>query len=273
MSFVGNEQFNSINMIRAAKSNPQIKHMRDVAKGRGENTEAVISGISVLEQVTSSDIRIKILIVCPEEVYSKRALNCVVNAAKKADSVLEVSKSTFDLVGAKKNSNGISALIELNFKKIDQISADGINIVLDSLELPGNVGTLMRTADGAGLKTVIIANSKARLNNPTLISASRGSFAKLNIVVDSVENISDWAKKNDVRIFLADTRAKNTHTQADLSDKVCFVLGCERYGIEKKWYEKEHELLKIPMLGTCDSLNVGVAGSILIYEALRQQGE
>jgi TrmH family RNA methyltransferase len=93
----------------------------------------------------------------------------------------------------------------------------------------------------------------------------------MDIAVDNVGNISAWAKENGVKIFLADTRAQRNHTQVDLTGKVCFVLGCERYGIDGKWYEKEHELLKIPMLGNCDSLNVGVAGSILIYEALRQQ--
>ncbi len=271
MSFNANELINSTDMVRAAKSNPHIKHMRDVLKGRGDKNEAVINGISVMEYVASSDIKIKILVLCLEEVYSERAVSCVKKAMKKAETVIEVSKSTFDLVGAKKNSNGIAALIELQYKKINEIEPEGINIVLDSLELPGNVGTLMRTADGAGLSNIIIANSKVRLNNPTFLSASRGAFSKVNIVVDSVENIAEWAMKNDVRIFLADTRAKETHAQADLSAKVCFVVGCERYGIDDKWYEKEHELLKIPMLGICDSLNVGVAGSILIYEALRQQ--
>jgi TrmH family RNA methyltransferase len=274
MSFVKDdisELLDGINMVRAAKSNPNIKYMRDVIKGRGNKEEAVISGISILEHVLSSDIKIKTLIICPEEVYSERAVNCVIEGSKKAQTTLEVSKGTFELVGAKKNSNGIAALIELDFMKIEDISAQGINIVMDSLELPGNIGTIMRTADGAGLNSVIITNNKARINNPTLLSASRGAFSRLKIVVDDVDNIAAWAAENDVTIFLADTRAEYTHTKANLSLKSMFVVGCERYGIDKKWYEKELELIKIPMLGICDSLNVGVAGSILIYEALRQQ--
>ncbi len=256
---------------RAAKSNDTIKHIRSVRKGRGSDSEAVVAGISIIESVTASAIRIKCLIVCPDEIYSGRAQQCFTEAARKADEVLTVSPSTFALIGAKKTSSGLAALIEMQFKKIEDILPAGINIVMDSLELPGNMGTIMRTADGAGLTSVIVTNEKAKLNNATLIAASRGAFAGMDIVADSVENIAAWAKKHDVRIFLADTCAEKVHSEADLSGKVCFVLGCERYGIDEKWYEKEHELLKIPMLGNCDSLNVGVAGSILIYEALRQQ--
>ena len=256
---------------RAAKSNETIKHIRNVQKGRGSDLEAMVAGISIIESVAASDIKIKCLIASPDEIYSPRAQQCFADAAHKADNVLAVSPSTFALIGAKKTSGGLAALIEMNFKKIEDIKPSGINIVMDSLELPGNIGTIMRTADGAGLSSVIVTNEKAKLNNSTLIAASRGAFAGMDIVVDSVANIAAWAKKYGVRIFLADTRADKVHTEADLSGKVCFVLGCERYGIDEKWYEKEHELLKIPMLGNCNSLNVGVAGSILIYEALRQK--
>lgn len=261
------------NMKRAAKGSSDIKYMRTIAKGKGKATEAVVSGISIIESITNSDVEIKHLIICTDEIFTERAQRCIFEASKKSERILAVSQATYALIGAKKNSNGIAALIELEFKKIEDIVPEGISIVLDALELPGNVGTIMRTAESAGFKSVIITNPKVRLNNSTLLAASRGAFAKLDIVVDSVDNISKWAKSNDVNIYLADTRAKNIHTNMDLSSKVCFVLGCERYGIDEKWYEKEHELLKIPMLGDCDSLNVGVAGSILIYETLRQQSK
>ena len=259
------------NIKKAAKSNEDIKYIRSALKGKGKDDEAIISGISIIESVIDSDIRIKHLIIYPEEIYTERAFKCVLDAAKRAEKTLAVSESTFAIIAKKKNSNGLAALIELPFKTIDNAKPQEINIVMDALELPGNVGTLIRTADGAGLESVIITNPKVRLNNTTLLAASRGAFAKVNIIVDSVENIAEWAKKHGIKIFLADTRAKDIHTDTDLGDKVCFVVGCERYGIDEKWYEKKHELLKIPMLGSCDSLNVGVAGSVLIYEALRQR--
>ena len=258
-------------ILKAGKGHDGIKHLRSIMKGRGNASEAVIGGISIIESVTGSPVEIKTLVICPDEVYTPRAQSCAYEAAKKAGDVLSVSPSTFELIGAKKNSNGLAALIRLSYKEIKDIEPQGINIVLDSLELPGNVGAVIRTADGAGLKSVIITNPKVRLNNPALLAASRGAFANMDIVVDSVSNISAWANEYGVKIFLADTKAESIHTQAALSGRVCFVVGCERYGIDEKWYEKEHELLKIPMLGNCDSLNAGVAGSILIYEALRQQ--
>ena len=259
------------NLIRAGKNNDEIKRMRSALRGKEDDSLAVIEGISIVEAAAHSDIIIHTLALCPDEIYTERAQKCLLDAAQKANQVLAVSPSVFSYVSQKKNSNGIAALIELKYKKISEIAPSGINIVLDSLELPGNIGTIMRSADASGLSSVVVTNTKAKLNNPTLLAASRGAFAGLNIVVDTVDNISNWAKKNDVRIFLADTRAEKVHTEVNLNGKVCFVLGCERYGIDEKWYKKEHELLKIPMLGNCDSLNVGVAGSVLLYEALRQQ--
>lgn len=265
--------FSSIipNIKKAAKTNDAIKHMRNVVKGKTEQNEAVICGISMIENVTKSDIRINCLVVCPDEIFTQRAQQAVYEASKKTQTVLSVSSSTFTLLGAKKNSNGFAMLIEMPFKKIRQIKACDIYIVLDSLELPGNVGTLIRTADGAGLKSVIITNPKIRMNNPTMLAASRAAFINVDIVIDTADNIANWAQENDIDIVLADTRAKETHLQIDLSSKVCFVVGCERYGIDDVWFKKKHRLVKIPMLGVCDSLNVGVAGSILIYEALRQK--
>jgi TrmH family RNA methyltransferase len=258
-------------LTSAAKTNDTIKHMRDILKGKGDQSEAVVTGISMIESITKYDLKIECLVICSSELFTERAQKAAYEASLKAEKVFSVSPATFSLIANKKNSNGLAVLIKMPYKKIGDIKPHGINLVLDSLELPGNVGTLMRTADAAGLDSVIITNPKVRLNNPTMMAASRASFAKLNIVVDSVDNIADWAKKNGIDIILADTDAEYEHTDANFKGRVMFVVGCERYGIDPKWYEKEHRLVKIPMLGECDSLNVGVAGSIFVYEALRQQ--
>lgn len=255
----------------ASKTNETIKHMRGIAKGKGDQSEAVVTGISMIESITKSDIIIECLVICPSELFTVRAQEAAYEASQIVGEILSVSPATFALLSNKKNSNGLAVLIKMPYKKIEEIAPHGINIVLDSLELPGNVGTLMRTADAAGLTSIIITNPKVRLNNPTMMAASRAAFAKLNIVVDSVDNIAKWARNNDIDIIFADTDAEFEHTDADFTGRVLFVVGCERYGIDPKWYEKEHRLVKIPMLGECDSLNVGVAGSIFIYEALRQQ--
>ena len=259
------------NIIRASKTNETIKHMREIVKGKTIQSQAVVSGISMIENIVNSKIKINSLVACIDDIFTPRAQKALHEASNKAESVLCVNQATFNLLDVKKNSNGLAAQITLEFKRISDIKNESIYIVMDSLELPGNIGTIMRTADGAGLSCVIISNNKVRLNNPTLLAASRAAFANLDIIVDDVENILSWAKQNSVDIVLADTRAENIHTQINLKKKVCFVVGCERYGIDEKWYEKEYKLLKIPMLGQCDSLNVGIAGSILVYEALRQQ--
>ena len=151
---------------RAGKNNDEIKRMRSAIKGKEEGSFAIIEGISIVEAATHSDIKIHTLAVCADEIYTERAQKCVFYAAQKAEQVLAVTPAVFSYVSQKNNSNGIVALIELQYKKISEIAPSGINIVLDSLELPGNIGTIMRTADAAGLSSVIITIRRQSSTTP-----------------------------------------------------------------------------------------------------------
>ena len=95
----------------------------------------------------------------------------------------------------------------------------------------------------------------------------RGGLSKPILEFDSVDECYDYLRSKNVTVYLADSRAEKMYYQLPFGKRVAFVMGSERYGISRTWYDKETELVAIPMLGKCDSLNVGVAGTVLLYEA------
>jgi TrmH family RNA methyltransferase len=158
-------------------------------------------------------------------------------------------------------------LPELNIEKLE-LGENALVMVLDGLEKPGNIGTIIRTCDGAGVDAVFLCNRKSRLTNPLLIKGSMGAVFTIPIVeFDNVRSCIDWLVSHHFNIFLADTKAEISYKHANYTGNTALVMGCERYGISGDWYSSSPKLISIPMLGICDSLNVGVAASILAYEA------
>ena len=140
-------------------------------------------------------------------------------------------------------------------------------VVLDGLEIPGNIGTIIRTCDGAAIDAILVCNRRARLSHPKVIKGSMGAAFRIPIVeFETGVDCAAWLRENGFSIYLADTRAEKTYYDYAYSGRSALIMGSERYGIHKEWYQNDPNMLMIPMLGICDSLNVGVAASILIYE-------
>ena len=140
-------------------------------------------------------------------------------------------------------------------------------VILDGLEIPGNIGTIIRSVDGAGGDGVILCNRKARLTHPKLIKSSQGSNFTIPIVETEMAEVTDWLYKNNFKIYLTDTRAQKEYYECNFDGRVAIVAGSERYGISREWYDTNCELISIPMYGDCDSLNVAIATTIVLYEA------
>lgn len=118
--------------------------------------------------------------------------------------------------------------------------------------------------DGDG---IILCNRKARLTHPKLIKASQGSNFTVPIVECEMEEAFKWLSENNFKIYLTDTRAEEEYYEEDYKGRIAIVAGSERYGISREWYDKDVNMISIPMYGDCDSLNVAIATTIILYEA------
>ncbi|MFB0919073.1 MAG: TrmH family RNA methyltransferase [Clostridiaceae bacterium] len=237
---------------------------------------AVIEGIWAMGLAEKYNTRIKYLIICIEQIKSIESQKLVDSFVNKAEEVIVVSDRVYALLSEKENGQGIMGVVYLDFvdyKKFEMLEKSLI-VVLDGLEIPGNVGTILRSSDAVGADLVILNNRKVRINHPKLIRSSMGSVFKVPISESAdADELLKWLALNGYEIILADTDSKNKYFDLKYQNRVAIVMGSEKYGISEDFYKAPHTDVMIPMLGDMDSLNVGVAATILLYEAgLKNKG-
>jgi TrmH family RNA methyltransferase len=183
-----------------------------------------------------------------------------------------VSAKVFGKMSERERGDGLLAMIQMPKRSLDDIPLEenSLVIVLDGLEIPGNIGTIVRAADGAGVAGIVVVNRKARLNHPKLVRSSQGAAFSVSIAECEQEQAFEWLDRNNFTIYLTDTDATSDYHQERYQGRCALVSGSERYGISKAWYTRPHKKIRIPMYGDCDSLNVGVSTTIMLYEASLQ---
>ena len=144
-------------------------------------------------------------------------------------------------------------------------------VVLESVEKPGNLGAVLRSADAAGADAVIICDPLTDLFNPNLIRASIGAVFSRQVAAAGSEETISWLKSKGIRILTAQLQDSDLYYDADMKSPVAIVMGTESTGLTDCWREAADAHIRIPMLGELDSLNVSVSAAVLLFEAVRQR--
>jgi len=222
---------------------------------------------------------------CSEHVdaTSPSRFSCSENVDATSPSRFSCSEEVMAKISYRENPDGVLAVGPLVGKKLSdlELPENPLILVAEGVEKPGNLGALLRTADGAGVDAVIIADPATDLNNPNVIRNSIGTLFYLPIAEATSEETVDFLKKKGVRMLSAVPDADVVYTEADLSGPLAIVVGAEDQGLSNVWLarhsldeggEKQADLnVKVPMLGKNDSLNVSVSAAIILYEAVRQR--
>lgn len=236
----------------------------------------VVEGIWALEKAKQYNLEIEAFAFCPECIFSTESERMIEDYIKIANDSYIVSKKVFLKMSERENPDGILAICVLpHFELSDiKLKENNLVVVLDGLEIPGNIGTIIRSVDGVDGSGVILCNRKARLTHPKLIKSSQGSNFTIPIVEGEVSDIINWLIENNFKIYLTDTRAEKEYHEETYTGRIAIVAGSERYGISREWYNHDNNLISIPMYGDCDSLNVAIATTIFLYEvSLQQKGK
>ncbi len=251
-----------------SKSNEIFKEFKDYIKNTNKDFRYTVSDdLSVLEIALDNNLEIPLLLYTTELINkdeTKELLNKLIDHAKEA---YEISEATYNIIKLKENHAGIIAKIKLNdISTIDFFKKNQFVVVLDHLEIPGNVGTILRTLESINAACILV-DSITKLNNPKITAASRGC----NLIVDTLQlNYNDAQKlllDNGYDIFLGEPKLGLDYKSYDYNGKIAIVVGNERYGINNDWYLNQHKKVYIPMEGRQNSINVSVAACILAYEA------
>lgn len=257
------------------ESNPKIKQLRAIASNSKPNPQKlfVAEGIWLLSMCEKFNAPIDSLLLCPEHLRTPEAVALAEKLARRTTERYTLSAKAFEKISERDRPDGLMALAGLPKRDINafRTEKDAVLLVLDGVEIPGNVGTMMRMADGAGVDGILFCNRKARLTHPKLIKGSQGAVLSVPYFeFETVKACREYLAENGFTVYLADTRAKSYYYDEPFGKKTAIVMGSERYGISREWYEGKYEMIAIPMEGSCDSLNVGVAATVLAYEAVKK---
>ena len=257
------------------EQNPKIKQIKGVLSNTKPNPNKlfVAEGIWLLSLCEKFHTPIESLILCPEYIHTSQAASLADSLALRAGTRFTVSAKTYDKISERGQPDGLMALAQLPSHDLASFhpADDAVLLVLDGMEIPGNIGTMLRMADGAGIDGVFLCNRKARLTHPKLIKGSQGAVLSVPLFeFESVAACRSWLDQNGFTVYLADTRADLFYYDEPFGKKTALVMGSERYGISREWYDTACQMIAIPMEGSCDSLNVGVAATVLAYEAVKK---
>jgi len=250
---------------------PRIRQIRHIGgSGHHDHRLLVAEGLWAHEVLVGLDAAIEIFLWCPEAAQRAEARALGVRVAARAKCAYRISPAVLGRLCERERPDGMISVVRLptwDASRID-LSADGLVLVADAIEIPGNLGTLVRTLDACGGDCLIMTNGRTQPSHPKVFRASRG----MNLRVPVIEfaepaDAARWLRKRGFGIFLATVRPGATpYLQARYERRTAFVVGNERTGIAQPWFEHASDEITIPMRGRADSLNVAVSASILMYE-------
>ena len=213
------------------------------------------------------------LYVCPDLVRDTDNLRTVAEVAALGTEIVHVNARVFERIAYRESPDGWLAVVRTVPTDLAalRLGPNPLALVCESVEKPGNLGAMLRTADAVGADAVIAAAPITDWGNPNVVRASKGTvFAVPVAAADSVDVLS-WAKAGGLRVVAATPDTDTLFTDVDFTGPSAIAVGSEKHGLSDEWLASADVLVRIPMAGLANSLNVATSAAIILYEALRQR--
>lgn len=253
-------------MERIGKSHDKFHLMKDYIKTNHYKDITASDDLQVLKIAVDNGLKIELLFYDYETTYKENTKELLDKLISVSKETYEISHQSYEALSLKDNHAGIIAAIKLNEYKKEDFKNFNFIMVLDHLEIPGNIGTIYRTLDSAKCDGVILVDPISKINNDKITSSSRGC----NLIIPTLSLSYMEAKELLIEYgfipYLGEPILGHDYQEYSYNDKTALVVGNERFGINPDWYNQKANKVFIPMEGNQNSLNVGVAASILAYE-------
>jgi TrmH family RNA methyltransferase len=248
--------------------NPRIKHvvkLREDKRQRQRDGLILVEGWDEIGLALASGLQPHTLFTAPE--LASRQINGI------SSEILTVNRAVFEKISYRENPDGWLALFPAPQASLSdlKLSDNPLVIVTESIEKPGNLGAILRTADAADVDALLVCDPRVDLYNPNVIRASRGAIFSVACIEISNQDALDYLRGHKMKILSATPRADTLYTDVDLKRPLAIVVGTEDNGLTDFWLKFADVNVKIPMLGKVNSLNVSIATALITYEALRQR--
>jgi TrmH family RNA methyltransferase len=258
----------------ASTANARIKQVRALhrRKARDECGAFFVEGIRIVSAAVEAGAQIEMLIVAPDLLKSPHARALVEKQVKAGAPLLEVTRAVFESISAKEGPQGLAAVVRQRWSALDSlIAGSGLCwIALDAAQDPGNIGTIMRTADAVGAAGLILLGASADPHDPEAVRASMGALFTLTLARSSWEELAGWARANGAVLVGTSDKGATDYQAIRYPAPRVLVMGSEREGLRPAQQAACAVMARIPMVGHSDSLNLAVATALMLYEFFNQ---
>lgn len=258
-----------------SKQNPRIKALAKLQERSGRKKLGLftVEGLRELSRCLLAKIDVDEIYFCPELFKSPKHSEFIDNLRGKIP-LCRVSEQAFERISNREGCDGVIGVCRQWKTSLSEISLPkdkpALILVADATEKPGNLGAIIRSADAAGASAVLVSNPVGDIFNPSVIRASQGAVFSMKVAEDTPENIFAWLKKNGIRSYAAALGATNYVWDCDFTKPSAIVMGSEKDGLPQSILNMCDEIVKLPMLGQADSLNVNIAATLIMFEFVRQ---
>jgi TrmH family RNA methyltransferase len=251
-------------------SNPVIKRALQEKKDRGHTT-ALVEGHRLLEMAFASGAVIRqVFFTVP---YKTRHEGFLQRLSKKAEELTETSDQVLAKLSDTETPQGIVAFATYRTVPLSELSLKGnpLIVVCDGIQDPGNLGTIIRTSDAAGADAVVVLPGTCDALMPKVIRATAGSIFNLPVLNSGPGMLVPWLREKAIALLVTDAHASKSLYDTDLRGPLAFVVGNEAGGVSENLKGRADMVLRIPIPGKAESLNVATSAAVCLYEAVRQR--
>lgn len=256
--------------------NPRIKQLVKLRDRRPRDEAGVflVEGYREIRRAIEKKVALTELYHSPEWFLGENEPALIEQARAAGAQVFELSKQAFAKVAYRERPDGLLAVAPQWRRSLADLvlPAKPFLLVVEAIEKPGNLGTILRSADAAGCDAVIVCDPVTDVFNPNVVRASTGVLFSVPLVVEESPKVLAWLREKKIRTIVTTPAAEKIYSAADLRGPLAVVMGSEQYGLSDFWLQQADLPVRIPMAGQADSLNVAMATIITLFEAVRQRG-
>lgn len=257
-------------------SNPKVKHAVKLRQRpyRDETGLMLVEGYRECRRALDHAYQPAMLFYCEELWLKNEHEPDIVRECRAAGAeTYSCTAQVFEKMAYRERPDGLLMVgphCSIGLKDL-KLPEHALVIVAESIEKPGNLGTILRSADAAKVAAVIVCDRCTDIHNPNVVRASTGTLFSVPVVEATSEEALAFLRERGFKILAATPHTPNLHFEVDLTGNVAIAIGSEQYGLTSKWMDTADLRVRIPMLGIADSLNVASATTILLFEAVRQR--
>jgi len=256
--------------------NPRVKHivkLRDDKRQRKEDGLMLVEGYDEIQLALSAGHKPQTLLSAPELVSRQMDGVNAESISTRLNASITVNRAVFEKISYRENPDGWLAVFPIPQTSLDhlKLSESPLVIVAESIEKPGNLGAILRTADAAHVDALLVCDPRVDVWNPNVVRASRGTVFSVPVVECENASALEWLKMRKLRVLAATPSAETVYSDLNMHVPLAIAVGTEDNGLTDFWMSNADVKVKIPMLGKVNSLNVSVSTALIVYEAVRQR--